>query len=151
MSRIKWCLKQGRGLALTEEKPRLAESYLKEADETLELMLVARGRWKTVMAYYTCYNALYALLMRCGIKSRIHDCTIAAMGILGFSKDKIRFMEELKEKRIQAQYYLKEIVMENEQAVKEFVAECKLMIAELTPKKIGEVRSRIIKEESNNA
>lgn len=34
--KIRWCLKQKSGISLIELKPHLSESYMKEADETLE-------------------------------------------------------------------------------------------------------------------
>lgn len=38
--------------------------------------------WITTTAYYARYFALYALLMKIGVKSEIHDCTIAIAKLL---------------------------------------------------------------------
>ena len=76
-----WCINQNKGIELIDQKLHLSTSYIQEADETLENMLSSKGKWKTIMAYYTCYNALYSLLMKVGIKCEIHDCTIELMDL----------------------------------------------------------------------
>jgi uncharacterized protein (UPF0332 family) len=38
--------------------------------------------WIATTAYYARYFALYALLMKIGIKSEIHDCSIAIARLL---------------------------------------------------------------------
>ena len=46
--------------------------------------------------------------MKWGIKSEIHDCSIELMDLFGFSEEEKNFLIELKNKRINCQYYLKE-------------------------------------------
>lgn len=144
--RLEWCLKQNKGIILIETKPHLSESYMKEADDTLENVFTANGKWKLITAYYSCYNALYSILMKCGIKSEIHDCTIELMAVLGFSSSDIRYMTKLKEDRIQAQYYLKNIMLRDESKVKEFVLGCKSILEGIDSGKIEEIRYRIKKK-----
>ena len=36
--------------------------------------------------YYVCYNALYSLLVKCGIKCEIHDCNFKLMFLFDFDK-----------------------------------------------------------------
>ena len=71
--KIKWCLKQKKGISLIELKPHLSEAYVKEADETLENVFATTGKWKVITAYYACYNSVYALLMKAGINCEIND------------------------------------------------------------------------------
>lgn len=113
--KIAWCMRQRRGIQLTELKPHLSTSYMDEADATLENVFSSTGKWKLITAYYACYSALYAILMRCGIKCEIHDCTIELMGFFDFTDKERDFMASLKEDRIRAQYYLKNIQLKNEE------------------------------------
>ncbi len=141
--KIKWCLKQGKGILLTELNPNLSESYIKEADETLENVFATKGKWKLITAYYACYNALYALLMKAGIKCEIHDCTIELMKLFGFEHAEIKYIRELKEKRIKVQYYLKDITLGEESYVKKFILKCKTLLNELNSEKIEKIRKTI--------
>lgn len=141
--KIRWCLKQKKGIKLIELKPNLSKSYMEEADKTLENVFSTKGKWKLITAYYACYSAFYALLMKCGIKSEIHDCSLELMGLFGFSASEIKYLEKLKEDRIQAQYYLKEILLENELEIKNLILKCKIILQNLNPEKIEEIRAKI--------
>lgn len=141
--KIRWCLKQKGGINLIEPKPHLSESYMKEADETLEIVFSIKGKWKVITAYYTCYNALYSLLMKTGIRCEIHDCTLELMSLFGLNNSEMEFMRNLKEDRIQTQYYLKEKVLKSEANVKEFVLKCKILLNELSSDKIEKLRRKI--------
>lgn len=55
--KIMSCLKQAKGMKVIELKLHLSESYMKEADETLENVFTAKGKWKLITGYYACYNA----------------------------------------------------------------------------------------------
>ncbi len=145
MNKINWCLAQAKGIKLTELKPHLCESYMKEADETLENVFSTTGKWKTITAYYACYNALYALLMKCGIKCEIHDCSIELMNLFGFDKQEINYIQELKNDRIQTQYYLKNIVLKDELPVKKFILKCKTLLQNLDSETIEKIRKQITK------
>ena len=74
---------------------------MKEADETLENVFTAKGKWKLIIAYYACYNALYALLMKCGIRCEIHDCTLELMELFGFDTSEVDYLK----KRYRKVYY----------------------------------------------
>jgi len=140
--KLSWCCRQRRGIALTEPKPHLSEAYLREADETLANVLVTSGKWKVIIAYYACYHALYAILVRCGIRSEIHECTLALMERFPFTDEERVFLAKLKEDRIQTQYYLRERIVD-EEAMKRFVATCKRILDGLTSEEIEDVRFRL--------
>jgi len=142
-NKIRWCCNQDKGISLIELKPHLSESYIKEADQTLETVLNVKGKWKVITGYYACYNALYSILMKCGIKSEIHECSIELMELFGFSNDEIDYMRKLKEDRIQTQYYLKEIFLKDEKEVKRFILKCKEILNGLSSNKIEEIRDKI--------
>ena len=138
--KIHWCLEPKRGISLIDLKPHLSESYIKEADETLDNVLVTKGKWKVITAYYACYNALYSILMKCGIKSEIHDCTIALMTLFDFNTQEIDYLRKLKQDRINVQYYLKEIHLDDEDNVKRFIIKSKQILNNLNSSDIERVR-----------
>lgn len=141
--KIRWCLKQSKGIRLIELKPHLSESYMKEADETLENVFSTKGKWKLITAYYSCYNAFYAILMKCGIKCEIHDCSLELMELFDFDESEIDYLRKLKSNRIQTQYYLKNIFLDDEVKVKKFMLKCKTILNNLNSEKIENIRRKI--------
>jgi len=126
---LKWCLRQKKGIRIIEPNALIASDYLKKSDGSLQMMSTVNAEeWRIVGAYYACYESLYALLMKAGIKSEIHDCSIALMSFFGFDGKDIDFMKKLKQKRIDAQYYLKKVTLSEENTVKDFVLKCKEII-----------------------
>lgn len=141
--KVRWCLRQNKGIRLIELKPHLSESYIREADETLENVFSAKGKWKLITAYYACYNAFYALLMKCGIRCEIHDCSLELMDLFDYDINEIEYLKKLKDNRIQAQYYLKNIVLKDELNVKKFILKCKILLGDLNSEKISKIRVKI--------
>lgn len=139
MSSISWCMKQKKGISLVNPNRHLEKSYLKQAMDDLNTCSGLEGDWKLITGYYACYNALYSLLMKCGIKCEIHDCTIRLMSFLGFSKKEADFMRRLKEKRIEVQYYLKKGFV-GEDLIREFVVRCREILEEMDDAKINKLR-----------
>ena len=68
-----WCMKQRKGIRIIEPNLNLTEEYLKKAISALNTMNAAlqirETDWILTTAYYARYFALYALLMKLGIKS----------------------------------------------------------------------------------
>lgn len=66
--------------------------------------------WTATTAYYARYFALYALLMKIGAKSEIHDCTINIAQLLAnhgiLSQNLVNDIAEAKQTRIDTQYYV---------------------------------------------
>ncbi len=147
--KLKWCCKQTKGIRLVELKPHLSESYLNEANESLDVCCKLDGKWKLISGYYACYNAFYSLLMKVGIKCEIHDCSIELMELFGFQEDDIMFLRKLKADRIQTQYYLKNILLKDENLIKKFVCKCKEILEGLDSGKIENIR-RKLKEYEND-
>ncbi|NOR85402.1 hypothetical protein GQ473_04735 [archaeon] len=118
---------------------------MSEADDTFETMHVAKKKWKVITAYYSCYNALYSILMRCGIKCEIHDCSLNLMFLInGFKTDDVLFLESLKDDRINVQYYLKDIELNDETFVKAFVFKCKHVLNTLNQNDIECIRKKVL-------
>lgn len=143
--KIRWCCKQKRGIELIELKPHLDESYMKESGQDFDELSSAGIKWKSIIAYYSCYEAFYSLLMKCGIKCEIHDCSLELMGLFSFNKDEINYMKELKKLRQENQYYLKRNLLKDERDVLKFISKCKEISEELNSEKIEEIREKIKK------
>src|SRR3990170_3510912 len=131
-----WCFKQKRGLRVTEPNQNLTKAYLKKAASALNTMTAAlqinEADWTATTAYYARYFALYALLMKIGIKSEIHDCTINVAKLL--SKNGTlnpRLTDDItkaKQTRIDTQYYVEKEpnqteIKNNVEAARKFVLE----------------------------
>ncbi len=142
MNKINWCLEQKKGIELVEPNDNLCKKYFDEAEQTLQL-IENDDKWELIKAYYASYHALYALLMKAGVKCEIHDCTIELMkSIEAFDNEDYIFLSKLKDKRIQAQYYLKQVVLDNLLEVKKFIFKCQEISEELN---IEELRGKIEK------
>ena len=144
LKQIKWCLKQNKGIKLVEPNESISQDYLKESLSDFNMIEKVNQKWKTITAYYSCYNSVYAILMKIGIKCEIHDCTIALMELLGFDEEEIKFLDSLKKERINVQYYLKASslsIVKNQ--VSEFLDKCKEIIRGMNDDKINEIRAKI--------
>ncbi|MBU0756674.1 MAG: hypothetical protein KKF44_01295 [Nanoarchaeota archaeon] len=139
-NKIKWCLCQKKGISIIDCKNHLSEAYMQEADETLQNVMTTTGKWKLITAYYACYNALYSLLMKCGIKCEIHDCTLELMSLFEFTDAEKELLAKLKEDRIQVQYYLKSRTIHDIDDIKEFILRCKEILLDLNILKISKKR-----------
>jgi uncharacterized protein (UPF0332 family) len=148
--KLKWCFKLKRGLKIVEPNENLSKSYLKEAK--LSLKRAEKNfedgdlLWATVIIYYADYYALYSFLQRIGIKCENHFCSILAIGLL-LGEEKIKTINKHKDKRIDAQYYMKvdkdEQVKEMIQEAKTFVSEFDDFISNLTEKEIEDYRGKV--------
>jgi len=153
---VVWCLRQKRGIRIIQPNENLTKAYLRKAISALNTMNAAleirETDWITTTAYYARYFALYALLMKLGIKSEIHDCSIALarllmeQGILkkGLASD----ISSSKQSRIDIQYY---VVRELDQAsirkdaenARGFVLELERVIESMTADRIEKVRAHM--------
>lgn len=150
--KLQWCFKIKEGLKIIVPNERLAKSYLEQAKASL--LRAAKDLeekdlfWATIAIYYAEYYALYAFLQRIGIKSENHACSILAASFL-LGEDKIKTINEHKEKRIDAQYYMK---VGKEKDVKAMLREAQYfvsyfddLISNLTENEIKRYRDILIK------
>jgi len=157
---LTWCLKQKRGIRLVKPNQRLAEEYLRKAKSSLNTMNAAQQigevEWVVTTAYYARYFALYALLMKMGIKSEIHDCSIAVAGLLVghgvVQQELVNDISSAKELRIDMQYYIpRELKKENiEKSVKQariFVLEMEKAIEAVDEEQIKLIRKILMRSE----
>ncbi len=155
VNKLKWCFSRKRNkkeVKLIEPNENLANEYLKSAEETLLVLRDLRGKsnmWLATTKYYCEYFTVYALLMRLGIKSEIHDCTIEIVKFL--EKQNIieegiaKTLENDKELRIDNQYYLKNRkVSISYNNLRDLILKVKEILNTITDDKINEVRTKII-------
>ena len=156
MVNIQWCLKAKNGIELVEPNKNVADAYVKKAETCLqELHTVKTTEWKIATAYYTMYFALYAILMRVGIKCEIHSCTIASMSEFFseyFSHEQFTFMKDASTARNDAQYYVDHVVSEQiqikmEKEAPRFLVYCKNIVISLDQKAVEKIRVLVKKKQ----
>lgn len=150
---VEWCCRQKRGVALTEPNENLAKEYFDSAEQTLDILKAIEGKsnmWLATTKYYCEYFAVYSLLMKLGIRSEIHECTIALSGML--EKEGIlpegtnRRLSYDKQLRIDNQYYLKNRPVKIDyNEIVEFVLTIKDAAEKITLHKKEEIRKKIAK------
>lgn len=148
--KLKWCFKIKDGLKIVESNERLSKSYLEQAKSSLlrankdfedkDLL------WTTVAVYYAEYYALYSFLQKIGVKCENHSCSILAVGIL-LGEDKIKTINDHKDKRIDAQYYMK-VDQENKIRAmlieaQKFISDFDELVSNLSEKEIKDYRDKI--------
>ena len=145
MNKIEWCLRQKKGITLIERNENLAKDYVQKSEEALESMAQLQNiNWKSITGYYACYNMLFSLLMKCGIKCEIHECSLELMKLFSsFDEEDVVFIKKLKDKRIDVQYYLKDAESLDEEAIKSFVLKCKKIIIEIKDDEINDIRKKL--------
>ena len=151
MADLEWCKKQDKGIKLIEPNNNLAEDYLKSAEETLSILKDIENKsniWLATTKYYCEYFTVYALLMKIGIKSEIHDCTIEVCRLL--EEEKIlpqgvyKTLKKDKQLRIDNQYYLKNIKVSLDiDKIVNFVLSIKSIIKSLTLDEIKNIRKKL--------
>ena len=153
MDKIKWCLKTKNGLELVESNENLTKAYLKKAEDSLRATSTLKDNkdWEISASYYTMYFSLYAILMKMGIKSEIHSCTISFMQHFlnkHFTNEEIDSIEKSQKARIDAQYYsdrnisdeLYKRITDNASL---FLAKTKEVLNSLTEQEIENIRREI--------
>lgn len=150
---IAWCLRQKSGTRLVEPNSNLSKAYVSMANESLRSLQVniksGIRNWSIITAYYARYNVIYSLLMKCGIKSEIHDCSIALIKYLFPElKESHEELEMSKQQRIDVQYYTDRTVEEkdfrkNVESAADFVLKIEDFSGKITQKDIQRAREKI--------
>ena len=149
MEKIKWCFRIKDGIRIKKPSDEISNSYLELSKSSLksaEIIIRQSLLWATVMAYYAEYYALYSFLTKIGIKCENHFCSILLVKFL-LGEEKVKVIEEHRQKRVSAQYYLK-VGQEKEvesilREAKFFVAEFERFVTNLNEDEIKEFRQRI--------
>ncbi len=108
--RLSWCAGIKNGIMFAEPNDNLSSAYLKKAEEAMEAMhSVSSFDWKISTGHYSMYFSLYSILMKIGIKSENHTCTIEIMQHLlteYFTPDECELIEKARRARVETQYYV---------------------------------------------
>jgi len=108
--------------------------------------------WILTTAYYARYFALYALLMKLGIKSEIHDCSIATARLLAKNKiitpNLVTDIAQAKQTRIDTQYYVTKELRQEEirrsvESARKFVLEIQKAIEEVSAEQTDNIRNKL--------
>ena len=154
MKKISWCKKQDKGIKLMEPNNNLSQEYFQNAEESMKVLRSIKetksNMWLATTKYYIEYFAVYFVLMKIGIKCKIHDCTIALIKFLEdekiMNKGIAKILEEDKELRIDNQYYLKNKTVDiSFEKLSEFILLIKQTLNNLDNTKITELRRKIDK------
>ena len=128
--KLRWCFRLKDGLKIVEPNERLSKSYLEQAKSSLlraEKDLNDNDfLWATVAIYYSEYYALYSFLQRIGVKCENHACSILAVTLL-LGEEKTKKINQHKDKRIDAQYYMK---VDQEIKIRTMLQEAKIFVSD---------------------
>ena len=149
-NKLNWCFGLKDGLKTVEPNETLAKSYLEEAKSSLERAEKNFNDndllWSTVVVYYAEYYALYSFLQKIGIKCENHFCSILATTYL-LGEEKTKTIKQHKNKRIDAQYYMKvgkgDEVKRALQEAKIFISMYDRIVSTLNEKEINSYRERL--------
>jgi uncharacterized protein (UPF0332 family) len=110
--------------------------------------------WVLTTAYYARYFALYAFLIKMGVKSEIHDCTVYLAELLAqkriLNSELAKDIAESKRTRVDTQYYVQTpqnpvAIRRNVEAARRFVLEIEKAATELTVEQIDIIRAELMK------
>ncbi len=102
---------QKNGLKIINPNENMSRSYIKMAEESIDMLpeAVRRSRiWTATVSYYIFYYSLYSLMLRIGVKCEIHACSLEFMkSFLNdfYNKKDIEMIEKAFNARISLQYY----------------------------------------------
>jgi uncharacterized protein (UPF0332 family) len=127
----------------------LAAAYLRKSEDAMEAMhSVASRDWKISAGYYSLYFSLYSVLMKIGIKSENHVCTIGIMQHLLldlFTCEECDLLEQARLARVKTQYYTTSDVSSAfddtlDAEVPHLLVKCRGIVDRLDAKKVRKIR-----------
>lgn len=148
-NRLSWCAGVKNGITHIKPNNDLADAYLRKSGEAMEAMhSVTSMDWKISAGYYSLYFSLYSILMKIGIKSENHVCTIEIMQHIlreYFTTYDCDMLEQARQARIKTQYYTtSDVSGEFEDTlvkqVPRFLVKCHGIVDRLDAKKIRNIR-----------
>lgn len=153
MVSIGWCIRQRRGIRLVQPDAWMADAYMRMSEESLALIgKVASSRlWSATITYYAYHYALYALMLRLGVRSGMHACSIEFMRkhlIPPYTGKDMEMVERAFSARMDLQYYIERPVDDallrlTQERCGGFCARTKSIISRIRGSEIERVRSRL--------
>lgn len=143
------------GLKLVNPNERLVEVYKKKSISALNMLESAKEKqeneWILDTSYYSKYFIVYALFMKVGIKSEIHDCTIFALNSLFveeniIERDIYEELEKSKDLRVEALYYGKDFgkdeILNRAKTAPEFCLKVEDILDKITKEDVEKIRNK---------
>src|SRR3989344_8078647 len=150
-----FCFKKAGGLNLISPNENLVKVYKRKSRSALNMLQSAiekkEDEWILDTSYYAKYFMVYALFMKVGIKSEIHDCTIFALKSLFVEEDIIdnntyEELEKSKDLRVGALYYDKDFgkeeILKRAKTAPEFCLKVESILDKITKEDIDKVRKK---------
>ncbi len=157
-----FCFKKAGGLKLIDSNERLVEVYRRKSRSALNMLESAKEKqeneWILDTSYYAKYFIVYALFMKIGIKSEIHDCTIFALKSLFIEekiidKDIYKELKKSRDLRVGALYYDKEFgrkeILERAEIAPEFCLKVESILNKITNEDVERARKKFNLLKSN--
>lgn len=154
MVSIRWCLKNKNGLKIVNPNFNMSNSYLLMAEESISVLEgVSKSKiWTATVVYYIFYYSLYALMLRIGVKSEIHSCSLEFMKECladFYSSEDIQVIDKAFSDRIDLQYYTNrpvdnDLIINTRQHCIDFFVKTKDIILKLNEKQIDLIRKRLV-------
>ena len=150
-----YCFKKAAGLRLIEPNENLMKVYRRKSKSALNMLNSAlekqENEWVLDTSYYSKYFIVYALFMKVGIKSEIHECTIFALKSLFvdegvIDEDIYNELEKSKELRVGALYYDKDFgreqIMKRAEVAPDFCLKVESVLDNISEADIEKVRNK---------
>ena len=148
-------MKLKNGIEFAEPNDNLCDTYIKKAENALKAVSALKGNkeWEISSSYYAMYFALYAVMMKIGVKCENHSCSISFMKeYLGekFEKDEPDFLRKSMRARVDAQYYSNRGIADEfyQKMLKDaplFLVRCKGIINSIKQEEINQIRKKLEK------
>ena len=157
-----FCFKKERGLKLISPNENLVQVYRRKSMSALNMLKSATEKdeddWILDTSYYAKYFMVYALFMKVGIKSEIHDCTIFALksvfvdsGIV--SESLYKELLDSKDLRVGSLYYDKDFgkdkILERAKVAPSFCLEVESILEKISKEDISKARKKFEQVEKN--
>ena len=156
MASLNWCLNIKNGIELIKPNENMAHSYMKMAEESLKIIkkIDESKLWTASATYYTMYYCLYALMIKIGIKSEIHKCSITVMKEClteFYDSSSVDFLETAFQIRNDLQYYPRKFIDNYKlELIKskapDFFIHTKQIISRISEKEINNIRLYLSQE-----
>ena len=150
-----FCFKKTGGLRIINPNENLVNVYKRKSRSALNMLISAKEKqeddWILDTSYYAKYFIVYALFMKVGIKSEIHDCTIFGLKSLFVEEEIVgkeiyEELEKSKDLRVGALYYDKDFgrkqILERADATPEFCLKIEQILEKITKEDIERVRKK---------
>ncbi len=150
-----FCFKKASGLKLISPNENLVHVYKRKSRSALNMLNSAiekeENEWILDTSYYAKYFMAYALFMKVGIKSEIHDCTIFALksifkelGII--NQELCNDLEDSRDLRVGSLYYDKDFgkkeILSKADTAPNFCLNVESVIDKLSKDDLDKVRKR---------